>query len=118
MPQNLTFLKNVRTKIYIFEYFPKIPSEMNSTHPFYPILIPNTPHVKFSLFFFLVVEGSQKSKNIFYDILKYFLDIIKKNIFRFLGPPGTPLQPVRRKVSVGYQNRVKRVREFHFWRNF
>ena len=32
--------------------------------PFYPILIPNTPYVKFSLFFFLVVGGSQKSKNI------------------------------------------------------
>ena len=41
---------------------------MNSNHPFYPILIPNTPYVKFSLFFFLVVGESQKSKNIFYDI--------------------------------------------------
>ena len=31
------FIKNSKTKILIFEYFPKIPSEMNSTHPFYPI---------------------------------------------------------------------------------
>ena len=60
------FGKNVNPKILIFEYFSKIPSEMNSTHPFYPILIPNTPYVKF--FFFLFVRGSQKSKNIFNDI--------------------------------------------------
>ena len=33
-------LKNFKTKIFIFEYFPNIPSEMNSTHPVYPILIP------------------------------------------------------------------------------
>ena len=26
----------------VFEYFQKIPSEINSTDPFYPILIPNT----------------------------------------------------------------------------
>ena len=32
--------KNVKTKIFIFGYFPRIPSEMNYTHPFYPILIP------------------------------------------------------------------------------
>ena len=38
--------------IHIAKSFPKIPSEMNSTHPFYPILIPNTPYVKFSFFFF------------------------------------------------------------------
>ena len=37
------------------EYFSKIPSELNSNDPFYPILIPNTSYVKFSLFFFLVV---------------------------------------------------------------
>ena len=60
--------QNVKTKILIFEYFPKIPSEMNAMHPFYPILIPNTQYVKFSLFFFLVVGGSQKSKDIFYDV--------------------------------------------------
>ena len=46
-------------KIFIFEYFPKIPSKMNSRHPFYPILIPNTPYEKFSLFLFLFVGGSQ-----------------------------------------------------------
>ena len=59
------FQKFQKTKILIFEYFSKIPSEMNSNDPFYPILIPNTPYVKFSLFFFLVVGGSQ---NFFYDI--------------------------------------------------
>ena len=46
-PQNLTLFKNVKPKIFSFEYFQKIPSEMNSTHPFYPIFIPNTPYVKF-----------------------------------------------------------------------
>ena len=40
------FQKCQKTKIFIFEYFSKIPSEMNSNDPFYPILIPNTPHVK------------------------------------------------------------------------
>ena len=40
------FKKKIQTKIFIFKYFPKIPSEMNSTHPFYPILIPNTLYVK------------------------------------------------------------------------
>ena len=38
-------LMNFHTNFFL--YFPKIPSEMNSTHPFYPILIPNTPYVKF-----------------------------------------------------------------------
>ena len=58
------FSKMSKPKIFIFEYFSKINPEMNSN----PILIPNTPYVKNSLFFFLVVGGSQKSKNIFYDI--------------------------------------------------
>ena len=40
-----------RTKTFIFEYFPKIPSEMNSRHPFYPILIPMTLHAKFFILF-------------------------------------------------------------------
>ena len=39
-------------------------------HPFYPILIPNTPYVKFSLFFFLVVGGSKNLKN----IIKYYFN--------------------------------------------
>ena len=43
-----------RTKTFIFEYFPKIPSEMNSKHPFYSILIPMTSHAKI---FILVVGG-------------------------------------------------------------
>ena len=42
------------TKTFIFEYFPKIPSEMNSKHPFYSILIPMTSHAKI---FILVVGG-------------------------------------------------------------
>jgi len=41
--------QNVKTKIFIFEYFPKIPPEIKSNHPFYPILILNTLYVKFSL---------------------------------------------------------------------
>ena len=65
---NLTFLKSVKTKIFIFEYFPKISSKINFIYPFYPILIPNTPYVNFSLFFFMVLGGYQKSKIIFYDI--------------------------------------------------
>ena len=41
------FLKNFKPRIFIFEYFPKISSEMDSTHPYYPILIPNTSKSKF-----------------------------------------------------------------------
>ena len=65
------FFKNVKTKIFIFEYFSKIPSELNSNHHFLPYSDPNTTYVKSSLFFFFVVgghRGSQKSKNVFYDI--------------------------------------------------
>ena len=61
-PQNLTFFKNVKNQNLHFWIFSKIPSEMNSNDPFYPILIPNTPYVKFSLFFFLVVRGSRGSQ--------------------------------------------------------
>ena len=43
-----------------FWIFSKIPLEMNSSHPFYPILIPNTPYVIFWFFFILFVGGSQK----------------------------------------------------------
>ena len=35
----------------------KFPSGINSTHPFYPILIPNTLYGKFSFFFFLFLCG-------------------------------------------------------------
>ena len=38
-------LKNVKTKIFIFEYSQKIPSEINSTQTFHPILIPKTSYV-------------------------------------------------------------------------
>ena len=51
---------------------------MNSNDPFYPILIPNTPYVKFSLFFFLVVGGSQGVPK----ISKIFF-MISKNYFNF-----------------------------------
>ena len=44
----MPFFKKFKTKIFIFEYCPKIPLEMNSTHPFYLFLIPNTSYVKFS----------------------------------------------------------------------
>ena len=43
------FSKKFKTKIFIFEYFPKIPLEMSSTHPFYPIdptPTTNTSYVK------------------------------------------------------------------------
>ena len=59
------------------EYFSKMPSELNSNDPFYPILIPNTPYVKFSLFFFLVVGGSPgvpKIFKIFFMILKNYFN--------------------------------------------
>ena len=65
------YSKISKTKIFIFEYFSKIPSDMNSNDPFYPILIPNTPYVKFSLFFFLVVGGGGPNN------LKIFLKIFK-----------------------------------------
>ena len=41
---------NVKTKIFIFEYFPNISLEMNSIHPFYPSLIPNILNVKRSFY--------------------------------------------------------------------
>ena len=82
------------TKTFIFEYFPKIPSEMNSTHPFYPILIPNTSFVKKFILFLggPQGQGSQNSKKI-YDIwilfqvgfVKRFLWLKQKKIV--LGVP-------------------------------
>ena len=59
-PYNMDFFKKFKTKIFIFEYYPKIPLEMNSTHPFYPILIPNTSYVKN---FILFVGGPRGSQN-------------------------------------------------------
>ena len=68
----MAFFKNLKTKIYIVEYFPKIPLEMNSTHPFSPILIPDTPYVpKFSDLFFIgasAIKTWEKSR-----IFKYGL---------------------------------------------
>ena len=48
----ILFFGKFKNKIFIFEYFPKIHSEMNSTHPYYSILIPNTPYVIFFSFCF------------------------------------------------------------------
>ena len=67
------FSKISKNKIFIFEYFSKIPSEMNSNDPFYPILIPNTPYLKFSIFLFLVVDWSQGVPKIY----KYFVWYLK-----------------------------------------
>ena len=50
---------DVKTKIFIFEYFPKIPSEMNY-HPFLPYF--DTQHSICEIFILLFVcRGSQKS---------------------------------------------------------
>ena len=56
---------------------------MNSTHPFYLILIPNTPYGNFSLFFFLVV-GGPKNPKIFFMISKnilFLFPIVNKTYF-------------------------------------
>ena len=58
-------------KILIFEYFPKIPSEMSSTHHFPPILIPNTSIVFFCLFVGGPM-GSQNSKKRFVISKKFY----------------------------------------------
>ena len=47
------FQKN-KLKSYFLNISQKF--RMNSTHTFYPILIPNTPYVK-SIFFFILFEG-------------------------------------------------------------
>ena len=74
--QNFTFSKKkYGPKIFIFEYFSKIASEMNSTHPFCPILIPNT-YVKFWSFFILF-EG--EFKGVWY--LKIISTRVGKKIF-------------------------------------
>ena len=73
--------KNVQPKILIFEYFPKISSEMNFVHPFYPVLIPNTPYGKFLFFSFLFLgepRGSQMWQSSLFKIYipslpEYFL---------------------------------------------
>ena len=55
-------LKYALFKNLILEYFPKIPSEMNSTHPFYPILIPNTSYVRM----FIMFVGGPKTLKLFF----------------------------------------------------
>ena len=57
-----------RTKTFIFEYFPKIPSEMSSTHPFYTILIPMTSHAKIFILFVGGPQGVPEPYKKFYDI--------------------------------------------------
>ena len=54
-------VSNFKNKICVSEYFPKTPSEINSAHPFYPSLIPNTLYVK-NLHF--VRRGVIERKNI------------------------------------------------------
>ena len=44
---------------------------MNPNHPFFS-MIPNTPYVKFSLFFFLVVGGPKTLKIFFMMSKNYF----------------------------------------------
>ena len=52
LDQNFIFYKKFEPK----SSFLNISSEMKSTHPFYPILIPKTIYVKF-LFFFILFVG-------------------------------------------------------------
>ena len=71
------FSKISKTKIFIFEYFSKIPSDMNSNDPFYPILIPNTPYVKFAIFLLFRcrgVPGGPKNLKIFFIISKTYFN--------------------------------------------
>ena len=79
-------LRSCICKIFIFEYFPKIPSEINSTHHFYPILIPSTSYVKIFILFIRGVPGSPrtlkkiKSKNYLTRFLKRFFKLKQKNV--------------------------------------
>ena len=57
------FIKNSKTKILIFEYFPKIPSEMNSTHSLCEIFT-------FTSFGCRGVPGDPKNLKIFFMISK------------------------------------------------
>ena len=57
LKKNLYWLSE-KTITFIFKYFPKIPSEMNSKHPFYSILIPMTSHAKI----FILVVGGPRNK--------------------------------------------------------
>ena len=104
-------LKKSRKKIFIFEYFPKIPSEMNSKHPFYSILIPMTLHAKF-LFcsqggprgsqipkfrtktfifeYFPKIPSEMNSKHPFYSILIPMTSHAKIFILVVGGPKGVP----------------------------
>ena len=92
-PENLTFFKIFKTKIFIFEYFPKIPSVMNSTHPFYPILIHNTPYIKFRFFFILFVEHFNDLRKLFQlEFVRRFFLLTKKKYFC----TGCPKSALRR----------------------
>ena len=52
-------MKKINTKILIFEYFPKISSEMNSAAPFYTILKTNATYV---IFYFISHGVCPKNK--------------------------------------------------------
>ena len=75
-----------KTKPFIFEYFLKIPSEMNSTHNFYTILLPMITHAKI----FILFTKSMISKVISTRVCKkIFLIKAKKKLYRVsqnLGP--------------------------------
>ena len=78
-PYNMDFFKKFKTKIFIFEYYPKIPLEMNSTHPFYPILIPNIPYVKF---LYLKIISTKIYRKIFFIEAKKIKYPCLKNVLR------------------------------------
>ena len=80
----------------------------------YPILIPDTTYVNFSIFFFLVVGGSQKSKNIFQWYLKIISTrvckksfLIKAKIKKNILVLGVP-----KMLSEGI-NKIFREKKFH-----
>ena len=87
----MTFSKMSQPKSIFLNTFQKFLSEMNFTYPFYPILIPNTPFLKFLFFLILFVGWSQTPKqNYWYlEILstrvckKIFL--LKQNYFYYTG---------------------------------
>ena len=67
-----------RTRTFIFEYLPTISSEMNSTHPFYTILIPMTSHAKT---FILFIGGGAEPYKKFNNIKKLFKLWVVKRFF-------------------------------------
>ena len=48
--RNMQFSHFFRSKIHIYQYFPKIPSEMSFPHPYYSELTPHMPYEKITFF--------------------------------------------------------------------